>query len=452
MRTALVSVPTAALLALCLSTAAHAQQLPRGPAQRGVNASAAPDVWLATSEGFRQFEVISISSNEALGQSATHLVSANVSDPDLNAEGLLGQAVMFGIRTGPRHFEQHYGVVRSASLRVRTGPDGDVSRVLDLDIASPLYLLATTDHDRVFEDRTREDVVRAVFAGYPGLGVRVEARLPATRQTFVQHGEDDLSFLRRLLDPEGVALLIGGDGQRAAVVLSDGRGRPRIARRFGTDGFESLQLNRRLGAAMTVSRPPVDAGGAPRVLHSDGPVGAYGGSHIHVRLPGSVSDEGARRVLRGLHDRAGLVTLQLAGGAQPRPGDVMRVEGHDDPELNRDYRVLSVSSGMSGDGTMQRYGTFVLAPAARTFSGREGVGRLRVGPERVLVLSSPGGAARVGEHGRVRIRFGWGAAPDGTQPEMWVPFSGATPRAGAGYVTFEGGRADAPVFVGSSPR
>lgn len=448
MRPCLASALTLLSL-LLIAPGAAAQQLPRGPAQRGVNASEAPDIWLATPVGFRQFEVLSMSSNDGLGHPATHMISATVNDPDLTVDSLLGVAVIIGVRTGPRRFEHHYGVVRSADLQAGSGPDGEGSRVMHAEISSPLHLLATTERDRVFENATLEGVVRAVVAGYPGLGLRVEARLPSARRTFVQHGEDDLGFLRRLLDPEGAALLVGGDGQSASVILSDGRGRPQFTRRFGEDGFDNIQVSRRLGSAMSVWRPPVTPGGSPRVLRSPPSVGAYGGAHARVRLPGSVSDEGARRVLQGLSDRTLLTTVTLQGSL-PQSGDLLRVEGHDDPELNRNYRVLSTSSGTHMEGTMQRFGTLVLAPARPTFWGRASVERLQVGLERVHVLADANGAVRVDARGRVRIRFEWGPAPDGTQPEMWVPVAGTTPSAGAGYVTFQDGRTDAPVLVGSA--
>ncbi|WP_268796526.1 type VI secretion system Vgr family protein [Pseudomonas huanghezhanensis] len=86
-----------------------------------------------------------------------------------------------------------------------------------------LWMLSQRQDARIFQERTVEDIVRAVFAAY-GTQVDVEFRLfqPLKPRSYVtQYFESDLDFVMRLLEDEGLLFFFEHSAQRHTLVIMD---------------------------------------------------------------------------------------------------------------------------------------------------------------------------------------------------------------------------------------
>lgn len=95
------------------------------------------------------------------------------------------------------------GVVVSARDLGRTADQ----RVYELVVAPAMWLLSLRRDHRIFEEKKTLEVVTAVLQG-SGVGLMLDGSAPTiVREYCVQWGESDLSFVRRLLEEDGVTFL-----------------------------------------------------------------------------------------------------------------------------------------------------------------------------------------------------------------------------------------------------
>ena len=451
-----------AVLVLVAPTLAHAQpRAPIVPADRGVSDRAAPDLWLATPEGFRALTVTHVNAQEGLGAVSEIFVSGETLDTSFDVGDLLGELVTLGIRTGPASFRVRSAHVFGGSASRFTRPDGTTGLRFDLELRSWLAALTMTASYQIFERATVLDAVRAVFARYAFARVEVRvARALPVHAILAQYRESDLTFVTRMLASEGLHYRFEYTPHGHTLVVSDslprGPARSPVFIHEGTDSARSIYI----GGADVHLGPS-----AYRVTIRDAQerdvVVERSGEHTSGFGPLVVSDH--LDLSRPVAER--IAAAQLAGMQAPRVGgssastalevgSVLALRGH--PTLDGAYRVARMAWTVSSDdrspgGLPAVNSSLSLLPQSAPFALPMRYGPEQLGPQRAVVVAPPAGERAPAEHARVRFR--WAAAPNGEMPTAWVPvMGGPPPRPGdTVLVTFLDGDPSAPIIVASAP-
>lgn len=132
--------------------------------------------------------------------------------------GLRGHHVTVHLDDEP-FLPQIHGLVES--VRMRISEDAD-RQFLDLEVVSVAERLRHSRRQRIFHDRTVEQIVQEVFAGHPEAEPPSHAteRGKTVREYVVQYGESDWDFVRWLL-AEGGMVLLTDPGSARTIVASD---------------------------------------------------------------------------------------------------------------------------------------------------------------------------------------------------------------------------------------
>ena len=457
------------------------------------------------------FEVVGFTGREAVSEPFRFDLRLRTRDADLDPAAVLGARATLVRHRGLDEVPVH-GVVAELDLGARTPDRAEVRAVL----VPRLWRLSLARQSRVFQDVTVPDVVRAVL-GEHGVPARFDLseRYPRTEYV-VQYQESDLAFVMRLLEREGAWFRFdhapagsGGDGADVVVVADRTARFPRLGP--GPSGAPDVAVRPASGMARdrveAVSRLSVADRLVPgRVVLKDynyrapetdlevaaaleggGAEEVYAfGDHYKTpaegdRLARVRAEEVAcrRRVATGASDVAGL-----------EAGAVVAISGHDRPDLDGDYLVVSVrhrggravdalddgalddgalddgalDDGAADDGAPTYANTFEAVPAAAPFRpARATPVPVAPGLMTARVESAGGPYAFVDEDGRYRARLALdrSGAPEAqaTRPVRLVqPYSGPgyglhlPNHAGTEMVLgFANGDLDRPIALGTVP-
>lgn len=444
------------VLALLSSAPALAQPRPQPgrpivPADRGVSDRAAPDLWLATAEGYEPFTVQAIHGTESLARVFEITLDVTTSDTTLDPADLLGQPVTLGIRTGPSSFRIRSAYVFSVSSSgVITSDDGSRSQRIHVDLAPWLAALARTSRFAIFENVSVVDAARSVLGRYAFARVdfRIQGPHPA-HERLVQHGDSDFEFLRQILAPEGLYWFFEHDAHGHTLVITDAEGPPASSRRpvltyGGADprqSIEGLHVRAMIGSngyRVSAENPadPHRPFVVERELRGPRPFGALVISdRIEHPFP---SREALDRFAAG--SVAGLRLDDYSIGETESPelevGMAFRVTGHPRSEANGEYRV--VGSTYSVDTYGQQPGAPVsmrssldVVPLRVPYRMPVTRASVALGVQTATVIGPNAGQVHSDAQGRVRVRFHWPSAR-GQEPSAWIPVLGGAwrPRAG----------------------
>ncbi|WP_193100507.1 type VI secretion system Vgr family protein [Burkholderia sp. Z1] len=140
------------------------------------------------------------------------------SDPGLDLDALLGTLLSADIELGN-------GAVRTFSTYVFGGYDtGQMSGqyTYTLELGSWLSFLEENQNSRIFQNLTVPQIVEQVFQAHRRTDYRLELEgAYDLREYCVQFQETDLSFVKRLLEDEGIYFWVEHETDRHVVVLSD---------------------------------------------------------------------------------------------------------------------------------------------------------------------------------------------------------------------------------------
>jgi len=134
-------------------------------------------------------------------------------------DGLLGAPARLESQRGGLAHPLH-GVVRAVEELGSTSSH----RFVRVEVVPSLWLLSLRSDNRIFQEKSVPDVIRAVLADaglYAGAALSVDASVDALtpREYLVQYGETDLDFVRRLLEDEGVPFRFAQDGDAGERLL-----------------------------------------------------------------------------------------------------------------------------------------------------------------------------------------------------------------------------------------
>jgi type VI secretion system secreted protein VgrG len=256
---------------------------------------------------------------------------------DIDIGRILGKRVRVSLRVPkakPRVFGGYVVAFRQTGMRGRL-------HVYEAAVRPWLWLLARRSNCRIFQNKTVEEIVKAVFADpvYKGLEFgeikwKANARAHPPREYCVQYRESDFNFVSRLLEDEGIYYWFQDKDGKESLILTD-----TLAAHESVAGCESLPY----GAVMTAA-PDIEYVSEWRVNHvietRNWLLTDYDFKH-----PSRPLQKQAVKHMPGFDAFTGLENFDYPGGyveadhgesrAKSR-ADELRIEGSvpDDPDIN----------------------------------------------------------------------------------------------------------------------
>lgn len=154
---------------------------------------------------------------------------AKADGPDVDPEAVLGQEATLDLLqgSGSRHGASHWRPIRGMLAEfAETAHGHDWVRYRAV-LVPPIWALSLSRRTRVHQQQSVPDVVRAVLADHRLSGAAVEWNLQgryAVRDYVLQYQEDDLSFISRLCEDEGLAWYHRHDAAASVLVFTDHTG------------------------------------------------------------------------------------------------------------------------------------------------------------------------------------------------------------------------------------
>jgi type VI secretion system secreted protein VgrG len=413
---------------------------------------------------------------ETLGEPA--VIELEMFSPEhVEAGALLGKACAITCATAAGERVFHGIVTRFVAIATAQAA---VGRRYELTVRSAIHLLSLRKRSRVFQHLSVPDIVQAVLRA-AGFGAEhVAAALTeehAPREYVVQYDEDDLTFVRRLCEDEGIYFRFEAADDRDIFTLEDASasapeapGGP-LALVDGADLTAGQAIAwgcrerraRRAGRATVRDYDPAHPaalleGSATSGLAVEGAVERYEApAGFNATEPGQ---RRARLLLEGLRADATTIRFQTTAIAlAPGLSFAMAAVGSYQGAARPEGRHLVVALDHRWRADEGRYELEVAAiPIAVPFRLPRRTRRPRISGLHSAVVTGPRGEEiHTDAAGRVRVRFWWdreGATDDRSslpvrvvQPSL--PGSLAIPRVGwEVLVAFEDGNPDRPMVVG----
>ncbi|WKB55660.1 type VI secretion system Vgr family protein [Eleftheria terrae] len=412
----------------------------------------------------------------------------------LRPDELLGQPAAVALRLDDEQERFLHGLIVQVERSGHTGRF-DAYRVV---LRPWLWQLTLGSDCRIFQDMTVLDILKAVFAAYPGAGP-VEQRLGdanfARRPYTVQYNESDFNFILRLMEDEGLYFHFRHERERHVLVLCNGSAshRPTPA---GTLRWNEAQGNsalredvvlqwarahtlQPLGAAATDFAAELPESSLMQRARRSG-MGRTVGEHQRYAWPGGHDDlamtarlqdkraAGDARVRREVDRFDALASV--ATGVSPyralTAGQTFDFAAHDDAGA---YLVTGAVADMdfagyeaNTDARSTSYSCrFNAVPKALAFQPQLEATRPRIhGPQTAVVVGPAGEELHVDRYGRVKVQFHWDRqGRRNERSSCWVrvshPWAGkgfgmvALPRVGDEVIVeFLDGWPDRPIITG----
>ncbi|SMG61136.1 type VI secretion system Vgr family protein [Paraburkholderia susongensis] len=162
--------------------------------------------------------VLSFRAQERLSIEPDYLLEFTSPRPDVDLNALLGSEVNVSIDTGAgasRYFQAYAFGARDT---------GQLQNLFTyrLELGSWLSFLIRNQNCRIFQDLTVPQIVEQIFGGYPQASFRFDlSRDYAVREYCVQFLESDLTFVKRLLESEGLYFFFEHTASQQTLVISD---------------------------------------------------------------------------------------------------------------------------------------------------------------------------------------------------------------------------------------
>ena len=435
---------------------------------------------------------------ERLGALYSHRLVALSRDAKLDLRKLMGKPIAVRMHMPDGYERWFHGIAVAAEQTGFTTVDNLSHAVYGIAIAPKPWLLAQRQSSRIFVDKSVPEIVRAVLSqiGYSDVRLSLSGNYPK-REYCVQYREDDLNFISRLMQTEGIYYYFLHDSGKHTMVLADGIGAHSAPR-----GCESLpylppgQLHGRTVAGIGEWMPAT-------AVHTTG----YGLTDYDPLNPrASLAVEGASDGGSALHPVDGLESFDFPGGhrlaadgerrarvlAEARNAERARFQGRtgaygmsggalfrlsDSPggAWDAEYLVtacsirLEESGYASGDGVgAEPYAcSFEAIDSKLQFRNRNHARTPLIPGLQTAVVTGADGSGEdeeiaVDEHGRVHVRFHWSSQAKDKDQEHSCPVRVASfwagkqwgavhiPRVGQEVVvSFLEGDPDRPLIIGS---
>jgi type VI secretion system secreted protein VgrG len=355
-------------------------------------------------------------------------------------------------------------VTRAAAQRVR------------FTLESPLAPLRLSRDRRIYQDLTTKDIVASVLeeSGIPSsfVSFRLQGSY-AKREVCMQFGEDNLSFVERLLEEDGIFYFFEHAEDGTHVVFADSSSAYAATASMeqipfvdasgltSEQAIDGVHVREEMRPAKVVlrdhdfKRPALDL---EATAQADAPGGA-----TFFEYPGGYVDpaEGAR--LARLRLDAFAAEAQVVRGTGTvfslAPGHTFTLSGAPDPALDRAWVVRDLAQVWKDEaGTVSFTNHFRLLPTDAKFHAPARTPRPTVpGPQLARVTGPAGEEIHTDSFGRVKVHFPWDRRSKcDDKSSCWVRVgqmhtsgSVAIPRVGwEVIVDFEDGDPDRPIVLG----
>jgi Rhs element Vgr protein len=188
---------------------------------------------------------------ESLSAGFEYVIDLLSTDAFLDDELLIGRALTLRTRFSDGSGGQRSGYVRSV---LSLGADGGFARYR-LIVVPWLWFTTRSSHNRVFQDKTVQQIIDLVFAAYPEVAAwrwsdEVAPFMADTRPRSycVQFGESDYQFLSRLLAEEGLGWKAEEDpeapGNHRIAIFADSRDFPEDILSQSANGGRGIRFHR----------------------------------------------------------------------------------------------------------------------------------------------------------------------------------------------------------------
>ncbi|WP_126223563.1 type VI secretion system Vgr family protein [Burkholderia ambifaria] len=156
-----------------------------------------------------------------LGRNFEYAVDVVSLRDSLELKSLIAQPVTLWIQQADKTYRPLHGYVHTAR---RLGSDGQLT-AFQLTFSSWLHFLKFRKDARIFQDKTVESILDAVFGKHPQAygGYRFELQKRSPSRSFCVQYEDDWNFVHRLLESEGWFYYFehAADGKSHTLVITD---------------------------------------------------------------------------------------------------------------------------------------------------------------------------------------------------------------------------------------
>ena len=431
---------------------------------------------------------LSLKVQEKLNEEPSYELEVVSPDADLDLDGLLADVVGLDI-------DLDEGNIRRFHAHVIAGWDTgqkDDKYTYTLELGSWLSILKERRNCRIFQNQTVPQIVEQIFQSQGKTDFRFELeRSYAEWEYCVQYRESDLTFVKRLLEVEGIYFWVEHEENRHVVVMADHQrfkelDEPYASLRFlpdgeehraiqGREGVQRLQRTRRI-RPNNVALRDFDYHVPGKRLDADAQVEQQSLAGLTLEHY-DYADAGLYRdVERG--ERLAQIRLEamqaqantLTGVANVRGltiGRAFSIEGHPDDKRNRRFHLISTKLHFVQDGpdsTSQGRnmgGEFKVLNDDQPFRPRLLTARPVVpGIQSATVVGPEGSEVHTDKLGRIRVHFHWDRYKTTEEDaSCWIRVSQAwagkgwgviaMPRVGQEVlVTYVDGNIDCPLVTG----
>jgi type VI secretion system secreted protein VgrG len=318
------------------------------------------------------------------------------------------------------------------------------------------HQLRHTRRSRIFQHKSIPEILKKVLGdGQVKYSLELQGSYTA-RDYCVQYRESDFDFVCRLMEEVGIFYFFRHEQDGHELVLGDSpsvhtpiRGEPLIPFRDPAGMAADEECVYELSGKMEVvpgavalrdfdfTRPSLDMTVDSQASEGDPALEVYD-------YPGKYEDPGPGQDVAKIRLEELRAPGQVAWGqCQSRrlaPGHTFELTGHAEPELNKEYLVLSVThegyqpevllfeqqnAGRSGRKPFRS--TFQCMPSTVPYRPPRQTARPVIpGPQTAIVVGPSGEEIHTDEHGRVKVKFHWDReAPGDDKSSCWVRVSQA---------------------------
>ena len=431
---------------------------------------------------------LSLKVQEKLNEEPSYELEVVSPDADLDLDGLLADVVGLDI-------DLDEGNIRRFHAHVIAGWDTgqkDDKYTYTLELGSWLSFLKERRNCRIFQNQTVPQIVEQIFQSQGKTDFRFELeRSYAEWEYCVQYRESDLTFVKRLLEVEGIYFWVEHEENRHVVVMADHQrfkdlDEPYASLRFlpdgeehraiqGREGVQRLQRTRRI-RPNNVALRDFDYHVPGKRLDADAQVEQQSLAGLTLEHY-DYADAGLYRdVERG--ERLAQIRLEamqaqantLTGVANVRGltiGRAFSIEGHPDDKRNRRFHLISTKLHFVQDGpdsTSQGRnmgGEFKVLNDDQPFRPRLLTARPVVpGIQSATVVGPEGSEVHTDKLGRIRVHFHWDRYKTTEEDaSCWIRVSQAWAGKGWGVIamprvgqevliTYVDGNIDCPLVTG----
>ncbi|WP_035056448.1 type VI secretion system Vgr family protein [Andreprevotia chitinilytica] len=282
-----------------------------------------------------------------------------------------------------------------------------------------LWWLSLASNNRVFQNKSTPDIVKAVFAVHSFTDYKLSLNATYTaREYCVQYGESDFAFVSRLLEEEGIFYFFTHTAGTHTLVLADNNDAFAACPNAATIPFKPGEMGERELHAIRggqLRQQAVSTGHRTtdyefttpatalytQALAVDGPLSQY--DHPGSYTVKATGDTLAKQRVDALRTQA----LRFVGESDCRwliPGYTFTLSGHDSDAANIEWLVTGVSHEVDHRGYSNR---FEAIPKATPYRPPRRTPKPFMHTQVATVVGKAGEEIWTDQYGRIKIQFPW---------------------------------------------